>query len=98
MLPKHLIPASPGPESDMSMHMSSEADDDDGGGDMDGLPRTCKSLSTLVRTAHHATLQLKIRTQVFDRGKKKIYHLSNVRVNEGVFCPVDRLDSSRSKT
>lgn len=40
MLPKHLIPTSPGPDCEMSMHMSSEADDDDDecAGGIDGSP------------------------------------------------------------
>ncbi|KAI9460018.1 hypothetical protein HD554DRAFT_2206946 [Boletus coccyginus] len=39
MLPKHLIPVSPGPDYEMPMHMSSEADEDDGAaGGIDGSP------------------------------------------------------------
>ena len=46
MLPKHLIPVSPGPDYEMPVHMSSEADEDDvAAGGIDGSP--CMSCSTL---------------------------------------------------
>lgn len=57
MLPKHLIPASPGPECETSMHVSSEADDDDeGAGGVDGSPCTRTSFSALIQFWSHYAL------------------------------------------
>ncbi|KAF8436312.1 hypothetical protein L210DRAFT_3407692 [Boletus edulis BED1] len=50
MLPKHLIPVSPGPDDDVPIHMSSEADEDDEGATgIDGSPSQHPDLSMRSR-------------------------------------------------
>ncbi|KAH0829200.1 hypothetical protein J3R83DRAFT_2760 [Lanmaoa asiatica] len=50
MLPKHLIPVSPGPDYEMSMHVSSEVDDDvEGVGGIDGSPSQDPDISIRSR-------------------------------------------------
>jgi hypothetical protein len=61
MLPKYLIPVSPGPGYEMPMHTSSEADEDDEGiGGIDGSP--CMWMSTVRFESHHVILQVRIQT------------------------------------
>ena len=51
MFPKHLIPASPGPDYEMPVHMSSEADEnDEAAGGIDESPCTCTFRSVLGAT------------------------------------------------
>jgi len=55
MLPKHLIPVSPGPDHEMSIHMSSEADEDDeGAGGIDGSP--CQDPDLSIRSREEDAL------------------------------------------
>ncbi|KAG9312049.1 hypothetical protein JVU11DRAFT_7329 [Chiua virens] len=58
MVPKHLIPASPGPDYEIPTHMSSEVDDDDEA-DMDGSPYIVVSSSPLGLTKRNMPDQWK---------------------------------------